>query len=138
MSNQGYGRNPLWSPEYTGRKPSFNDMGAMQLNQHHPLNQGLVAWWLINEGAGSLFDILDRRRVISTAPTWSKGISGPQCQGFAISNASTSDLNFVDAPFTACVNILASGYPANYTDLFGRYTYSDESHNTGWNLQLRI
>jgi hypothetical protein len=59
MSNQGYGRNPYWAPEYTGLKPSFNDMGAMRLNPDNVLNWGLVAWWLMNEGAGkSLYSIV--------------------------------------------------------------------------------
>lgn len=64
-------------PEITGRKPSFNDMGAMRLNPEHPLNRGLVAWWLMNEGGGKIvFDATRRLNTgFSSVPAWSsKGL----------------------------------------------------------------
>lgn len=47
-------RNPLWSPEYTRQKPSFNDMGAVCLNPNSSMNNGLVIWSLFNEGIGKV------------------------------------------------------------------------------------
>jgi hypothetical protein len=45
-------RNPLWFPEYTGRKPLGSQMSMMKLNPDYFGNQGLAAEWLMNEGAG--------------------------------------------------------------------------------------
>ncbi len=46
-------RNPRWSPEFTGRKPSFNDMGALRLNPDHPSSEGLVFECLLDGGASN-------------------------------------------------------------------------------------
>lgn len=74
--------NPKWSPEFTGKKPSFNNMGAMRLNPDYSGNNGLVALWLMNEGAGvNLCDLAIKRSIgtLSGAapPTWSSSNLGP-------------------------------------------------------------
>jgi hypothetical protein len=54
-------RNRPWLPDYTGIKPSFNDMGALRLSPNHKLNDSLVGWWLMNEGAGKVVHDLCNR-----------------------------------------------------------------------------
>lgn len=56
----------------------------------HPLNEGLVAWWLPlpnNQGGGTLFDLLGRYNgMLTSGPTWVAGPSGFQAPSFDGSN----------------------------------------------------
>jgi hypothetical protein len=64
-------------------KPRYD--GCMGLKRSHPLNKGLVAWWLMNEGAGQLQDILGR---YPTTGTWGTGASwAKSAKGFATKHA---------------------------------------------------
>lgn len=68
-------RNPYWAPEYTRLKPSINDTGALALNSDHPLNRGLVSWWLFNEDGGDqAFDILKKAHTVGGNGGWWRGI----------------------------------------------------------------
>jgi hypothetical protein len=60
-------QSAIWNP--LRGKPVYGS--GYRLNPEHPLNQGLVAWWLMNEGSGSPFDIMGRSSSIVGAPTWS-------------------------------------------------------------------
>ena len=73
----GY-RNPYWAPEYTNRKPSFNEMGAMRLAPSDicGVNRGLYAWWLLNERVGKRFCALDGRNVFDDLTGCSMGLDG--------------------------------------------------------------
>jgi hypothetical protein len=111
MSNIIHGRNPLWSPEYTQRKPSFNDMGAMRLNPDHRLNQGLVAWWLMNERAGgSLYDVSKKHLgtivQVGNEITWL-----PDGELSFINTAGyVSNLSIADSDVTGAITLLCSAY----------------------------
>jgi hypothetical protein len=151
MSNQGYGRNPRWSPEFTGRTPSFNDMGAMWLNPNHPLNKGLVAWWLMNERAGNkLCDIINISHVVGTINY--SNIAGQNAINCSVNSASNSNLclsvdysvrTVVYRPGGNDVGILAKWIPDGtyrsyslyiYYDLFRWTTSSDGTFGTAQNV----
>jgi hypothetical protein len=121
-------RNPRWFPEYTGMKPSFNNMGAMQLNKNHPLNQGLVAWWLMNEGAGtSIFSTTQNYKGLAnlTYATWVKTAVGPAFQ----TDSSTTQLgrtNFGNLDVLGDITIIAYLIPlrkssGTETSVLGRH-----------------
>lgn len=58
-------------------KPPF---GQARLKQGHPLNQGLVGWWLMNEGGGlKAYDLSGKGNhgTLTNGPTWTTGKRGP-------------------------------------------------------------
>jgi hypothetical protein len=125
-------RNPYWFPEYTGRKPFFNEMGAMWLNPSHPLNQGLVVWWLMNEGAGLVANnLVDRKKTIVKRVNsfWDKG--GLRLNGNAGSETAIDISQFASAAtsHTFIYDIERSGLAADANFLLdmlstGRMTIS--------------
>lgn len=112
MSNQGYVRNPYWAPEFTGQKPSFNNMGAFSLNPAHPLNQGLVAWWL----GDSLYDISGKYR-LSVVGTAADAIVTPVGFYFNGLSAAYYRLPYASSFTSPQITVIASGIPTAALDV---------------------
>lgn len=77
----------LQPPALTLRKPLSFECAV--LNYEHPLNKGLVAWWLFNEGAGTVaYDVANARSaVIGAAVTRVIGSAG---QGYRFTDTANA------------------------------------------------
>ena len=132
MSNQGYGHNPYWFPEHTGRKPDFNMMGVMTLAPEDicPINGGMVAWWSMNEGAGGIaHDIVCHNDIDKRSSVWTRnGIVNADSGMYVPGNLGSSFPGI-----TYIFKISAFAYAAWYEYLFdgrtgtGTYCYTINS-----------
>jgi hypothetical protein len=134
MSSIIHGRNPLWSPEHTGRKPDFNDMGCFTLADESicPINEGLVAWWLMNEGAGGVVDQCKKRLSSSSGGTWGK------------SNGNIA-LRFDDAGFNSGLNdVLGTDYSVvvlctvDSGNSNGCFFSAGQGNGNPWHINIKI
>jgi hypothetical protein len=127
MSQIIHGRNPIWMPEYTGMKPSFNTMGAMHLNPDHPLNQGLVAWWLMNEGAGGR---------LSEIVNYSHGelINGSWARDKIIGSTTSVLATVVHSDKYKSTTNIAIAIKASIISAGGGYWYGCEVSSSGWGI----
>ena len=84
--------------------------GQARLKQGHQLNQGLVGWWLMNEGGGlKAYDISGQGNhgTLTNNPTWTIGKRGPAL-GFDgtnryVNTGITSNTNFSNTTFSGSV-----------------------------------
>jgi len=97
-------RNPLWSSEYTGKKPTYDRMRRLAINPAHPLNQGMVAWWMLNEGAGVPVSLSGRDRIALGAGC-SMGPNGMSVVAGVVSSATSSFLPVGTTDFTISLTL---------------------------------
>lgn len=116
---------------------------GVMLNRGHPISRGLVGFWLMNEGAGTLLNDLSGsglHATIITEPTWASGVYGPSVVGSESSYAVVIPGNagyatpVVAYPITiACIAraTTSSGQSSTFISL-SDYSANDQSLGLGF------
>src|ERR1700677_2293953 len=109
-----------------------------QLDPDWVAANNLISFWAFNENNGAAHDLINRPTYTNTTnPTWVIEQQGICVYGESTSGATSTYLNFT-SNFTVLAGLYTSGQPATaFLDIIGRYTYSSETVNTGWLLQMR-
>jgi hypothetical protein len=95
------------------QKPIFGS--GYRLNPSHPLNKGLVAWWMMNEGAGRvIYDLVSNRpaSLVGTALGWvrNQNYSKLNAYGLSSNNSSTAGILCDSTPVTGVQVTLVSWF----------------------------
>jgi hypothetical protein len=122
----------IWTP--TQGKPRYEQ--RPRLSPAHPLNQYLVAWWLMNEMAGNnIFDVAGRFAGTITVPSWLNTGLGPAITVTDNTHGVVGCGNIlaIDAP--SRLTMSAWIYPTNFAD----YRHIIDKHPSnmlsGWSCQ---
>lgn len=133
-------RNPLWAPEYTGRIPSFNDMGSFRLNRNHPINQGLIGWWLCNEGAGKvLYDLVGHNFAAFSSGTTRTGWGNTVLGNGVVWDAGTDDyatLGDFRSRYTNQFSCLVTLVFSAVDTTIGIFGQMDTANNYDWMMYI--
>jgi hypothetical protein len=112
-------------PAITTRKPLFTP--GMQVNWEHPLNRGLVGWWLCNEGAGNSLNAVHGPRLSGLVNhTWNvsllgQSVSSPDDNLLYSASAFTYGLDDIVGPGT----VVAIVSPYATDGLYGIFQSTD-------------
>ena len=111
-------------PVDTTRKPLSCE--RVKVNWEHPLNQGLVAWWLFNEQntKSPALSITDGRPALLNGPTWS-GRDGSSLyfdgNDYLLCDQNPNDFDFTSGGYTIVARVAEAVYSGDQT-IFSRIT----------------
>lgn len=116
---------------------------ANPVNVHHPLNLGLISWWLAVpglDGGKYFYDLCGRNDgTLTNGPTWSNNIP-PGAVSRSLSFDGVND--FVSTPITAALgtaeHTMSAWFRTSATNQFGFIIAKDEQSNNFAQFSLMI
>src|SRR5512139_3172693 len=109
-------RSALWTPNQGKPKYQYRP----RLNPQHPLNRSLFGWWLINDGAGSIRDILTGNKTGSATFNANRSVS------YSYTNQLVADSPIIPSTLNDWTfSILCSGDASAIGTPFGNFNAYD-------------
>lgn len=125
-----------WRPIGAGFGNARKHRGDVRLNRESPLAKKIVSCFPCYEGRGTPRDLVRGGRVPVLAGAWYSGAYGRNSRSWSYTAASTIDLGFTNGPYTVAGfgRVYTTVPLGNYSSMFERHAYVNESNNQGWQL----